>query len=367
MSEQSGAKRSGRFETIPGKIEHMSTLAQGISQEKICVVIPMYRAESSIRNVLCDLPDWVWKIVVVDDASPDRSAEAVLNCNDPRLVLVRHTQNQGVGGAVLSGYNRALELGATVLVKMDADDQMDPAHLPRLLAPVLCGKADYAKGNRFVDVENILRMPSGRRMGNLGLSLMTKAASGYWNIFDPTNGYTVLDAEVFRRLDQRRIHKRYFFESSMLVELSIHRAVVQDVDIPARYAGEVSSLSISRVLLEFPWLLLRGFLHRFWMQYFVLDFSLGTLQFVVGALLFLFGCIWGGVFWARSILLGIVATTGTVMISVVGITLGFQLLLQGIAFETQNIPRIPIAPLAGKRARGINDLPSITPDQPGEA
>ena len=158
---------------------------------------------------------------------------------------------------MLSGYSRALELGATVLVKMDADNQMDPAYLPRLLSPVLCGTADYAKGNRFVDVEKILRMPAGRRMGNLGLSLMTKAASGYWNIFDPTNGFTALDAEVFRRLDQRRIHRRYFFESSLLIELSIHRAVVQDVNIPARYAGEVSSLSISRVLLEFPWLLER--------------------------------------------------------------------------------------------------------------
>lgn len=343
----------------------MASRPSSIPQEKICVVIPMYRAEASIQNVLRNLPDWIWKIVVVDDASPDRSAELALALGDPRLELVRHTQNQGVGGAMLSGYQRGVELGATVLVKMDADDQMDPAWLPQLLAPLLSGRADYAKGNRFVDVENVLRMPGLRRIGNLGLSLMTKAASGYWNIFDPTNGYTALDAEVFRRLDPKRIHRRYFFESSMLIELSIHRAVVQDVNIPARYSGEVSSLSIGRVLIEFPWLLLRGFLNRFWMQYFVLDFSLGTLYFVAGMLLFLFGCIWGGVFWARSILLGTIATTGTVMISVVGITLGFQLLLQGLAFETQNIPDTPITPLAGKRLREAHGSHLSTPDHAG--
>lgn len=308
-------------------------------EDCIAVIIPMYRVGAYIEGVIRGIPAWVNLIVAVDDASPDDSAACAQAVGDPRLVLVRSEVNRGVGGAVLVGMQRAVELGATVLVKMDGDNQMPPEFLPRAVQPILEGKADYVKGNRFGDIDALRRMPFLRRMGNLGLSFLTKMASGYWNVFDPTNGYFALDADTFRALDLRRIHPRYFFESSLLVELNLQRAVVQEFVMPAHYAGETSSLSIPRVLAEFPWLLFKSFIHRLWLQYFALDFSVGSLFMVIGLLLCLGGGGWGVFAWNRSNLTGIPATTGTVMLAVLPLILGFQLLLQSVVFDVQSVPR----------------------------
>lgn len=322
-------------------------------EERVCVVIPMYRVAPYIQQVIHSLPAWVWRIVAVDDASPDDSAECALSAGDPRLVLVRLPENRGVGGAVLAGMNKAVELGATVIVKLDGDGQMPVEYLDSLVRPVLQGQADYVKGNRFYHTGEIGKMPFVRRSGNIALSFLTKMASGYWNVFDPTNGFLAIDADVFQRLDQRRIHPRYFFESSMLNELNLVRAVVAEVTMPACYAGEISSLSIPRALSEFPGQLLKSFFRRIWLQYFVLDFSVGSLFIVVGLLSAAFGVIWGAIWWAHSILTGRVASTGTVMLAVLPFILGFQLVLQSIVFDVQNVPRKVISRLAGQRsARG---------------
>ena len=311
--------------------------------DKVCVVIPMYCVAEHIQGVIRGLPDWVWRIVLVDDASPDDSAGLALAVGDPRVVLVRHTQNQGVGGAMLSGFNQAAALGAALMVKMDGDGQMRPEYLERMVSPILSGRANYVKGNRFYHTRNITQMPLARRVGNMALSFLTKMASGYWNVFDPTNGYLALDSQVFQELDQGRIHRRYFFESSMLVELNLARAVVTEVTMPAHYAGEKSSLSLGRVLLEFPVLLVRGFLRRIWFQYFVLDFSVGSLLMILGLLMTLFGAIWGGIWWRNSIMTGQTASTGTVMLAALPLILGFELLLQALIFDVQNIPRTVMA------------------------
>jgi glycosyltransferase involved in cell wall biosynthesis len=303
----------------------------------------MYRVAAQIGAVIRGLPDWVWRIVVVDDASPDDSAAQALAVGDPRVVLVRHEHNQGVGGAMLTGFNTAAALGAQVMVKMDGDGQMRPEYLERMVTPILAGQANYVKGNRFYHTRNITQMPLLRRLGNMALSFMTKMASGYWNVFDPTNGYLALDCGIFQELDQERIHRRYFFESSMLVELNLARAVVTEVTMPAYYAGERSSLSLGRVLFEFPGLLLRGFLRRIWFQYFVLDFSVGSLLMVLGLLMTLFGAIWGGIWWRNSIITGKTASTGTVMLAALPLILGFELLLQALIFDVQNIPRNVVA------------------------
>ena len=159
---------------------------------RIVVVIPAYRAEKFIIKILSGIPPFVSNIVVVDDCSPDRTAELVYAFNDSRICLVSHETNQGVGKAMLTGYCKALELGAKIIVKMDSDDQMDPAYLVPLIAPILTGQADYTKGNRFLHANELKAMPFIRRIGNAGLSFLTKAASGYWNLFDPTNGYTAI-------------------------------------------------------------------------------------------------------------------------------------------------------------------------------
>ena len=161
-----------------------------IANCQIAVVIPAFKASSSIVSVLDGIPDFVSLIVVVDDASPDDVASKVRNKadKDSRLRLVQHPVNMGVGGAVLTGYRTAFEAGMKIFVKMDSDGQMDPRYLPILIRPLLTGQADYAKGNRFLHQVELTRMPLARRIGNLGLSFFTKLASGYWNIFDPTNG-----------------------------------------------------------------------------------------------------------------------------------------------------------------------------------
>ncbi len=303
------------------------------------MVIPCYRVAQFIEKVIRQLPPWVSKVVAVDDCSPDETVEVLERIDDPRLVLVRHGKNQGVGGAMLTGYRKGIEEGATILVKMDGDDQMPVEHLYSLVQPIVSGRSDYSKANRFVQTGPLQQMPLLRRIGNLGLSFLTKAASGYWNIFDPTNGYTAIDADVFESIDDSQVHHGYFFESGMLIELNLQRAVVADVDVPARYGDEESSLSILKTLIEFPVHLFRLFLRRVWQRYFVRNFSVASLFLVVGLILMIFGATWGAVFWAISIETGVPATTGTVMIAVLPIMLGFQLLLQFVVFDVQDVPR----------------------------
>jgi hypothetical protein len=306
----------------------------------VAVVIPAYRAAAQIAGVLRGIPDWVAWIIVVEDRSPDGTAAIVeaLSRRDPRIRLLRHAENQGVGGAVLSGYAEAHRLGAEIVVKMDGDGQMDPAYLPALIAPIVRGEADYAKGNRYLHARQLRSMPLLRRLGNLGLSFLTKLASGYWNVFDPTNGYTAIHAALIPLLNQEGIGRRYFFESSMLLELSLLRAVVRDVHIPARYGDETSSLSIPKTLRQFPPALLKGLCRRVWIQYVVRDFSIASLYAIVGLALLLGGGTFGTIRWCAAAQQGVATPIGTVMLAVLPVLLGIQLLLQAVSLDIQNQP-----------------------------
>jgi dolichol-phosphate mannosyltransferase len=309
----------------------------------IAVVIPAYHVADTIESVLHDLPDYLRYIIVVDDASSDNSSELVLGLanRDKRIVLIRHEQNQGVGGAMLTGFRKALELGAQVVVKIDGDHQMDPAHIPALVAPLLEGKADYAKGNRFRDFESLRHMPLIRRIGNLGLSFLTKAATGYWNCFDPTNGYFAIRAEILTQLPLERIDRRYFFETSMLAHLYLLDAFVLDVPIPARYRGERSSMSIWRVLVEFPVKLLATMLRRLLLRYFLFDFSMVSVYLLTGIPLILFGLIFGSVKWIQYLQLGLPAPTGTVILPTLALILGIQIMLSAIEVDMNSAPKMP--------------------------
>ncbi|MGE5073031.1 MAG: glycosyltransferase family 2 protein [Anaerolineae bacterium] len=309
----------------------------------IAVVIPAYRAEEYIGAVLDRIPAFVSAIVVVDDCSPDGTAALVQQRSDTRLHLVSHATNQGVGAAVLTGYRKAIELGAEIIVKMDSDDQMDPAYLIPLVAPLVTGQADYAKGNRFLHAGELRSMPVVRRIGNAGLSLLIKAASGYWNLFDPANGYTAIRASIVPLLDATRIHPRYFFESSMLMELGLLGAVIRDVHIPARYTGQTSSLSEWKALLELPPRLLGGFLRRVLTQYFIRDFGAFSLLVVLGLLMCIFGAAFGLYHWILSNETRVAATTGTVMIAILPLMLGSQLLIQALLIDIQNTPKEPLS------------------------
>lgn len=309
-------------------------------QTNIAVIIPAYKAESTIRDVVVGLPSWIDNIIIVEDCSPDETIDIVyrLQENDNRVHVLRHQQNRGVGGAVISGYKEALKLNADIVVKMDSDGQMDPVYLPILIKPILNHKADYTKGNRFLHERELKNMPMTRRVGNLGLSFLTKLASGYWNIFDPTNGYTAISRETINLLNFERIDERFFFETSILIELGLHRAVVKDVGIPSIYGSEISSLSERRALFEFPVKLFQGLIRRIIIIYFLRDFTALTLFLTTGIFLSSFGLVWGVVNWVRSSITGIIATTGTVMVAVLPLILGIQFLLQTIVMDIQNIP-----------------------------
>ena len=304
----------------------------------VAVVVPAYRAAGTIAAVLARIPPCVAHVVVVDDASPDGLAQVLAAVADPRLVVVRNAVNLGVGGAVKAGFSRALELGADVLVKLDADGQMDPARVEDLVAPIRDGRADLTKGNRFRDLHMLSRMPFVRRAGNLALSYFVKVASGYWGLFDPTNGYLALSADLVRRLPPDKLADRYFFEISLLCEAYLSRAVVREVPMPPVYGGEVSSLSPARSVFEFLPRLAGRALRRLALSYFLYDFNAISVFLATGLPLVLFGAGWSGVHWLRSVRTGVVATTGTVMIGTLSIILGFQLLLQAVVLDVQNEP-----------------------------
>jgi glycosyltransferase involved in cell wall biosynthesis len=286
-----------------------------------------------IETVLRGVPSWVQTIVCVDDCSPDDAAARIERVNDRRVILLHNEKNLGVGGAVCRGYQEALRQEADILVKMDGDDQMDPAYLPRLLEPLLQGTADYTKGNRWLDARALRQMPWVRQVGNLILSFFTKAASGCWQVFDPCNGYTALRAEAAALLDWDSLADDYFFETSMLVELNRVGAVVKDVPIPARYNNEVSSLRIGRIMRRFPLALARAGLGRLWRSHFITDFGPFAMFSCSGLLLVLWSLLFGGWHWVVSLRTGVAATAGTVMLASLPFLVGFQLLLQALVLD----------------------------------
>lgn len=317
------------------------------------VVIPAYRVERDIKDVLCGIPAYITHIIVVDDASPDSTADRVAESAqiDSRIRLIRHDRNQGVGGAMKTGFRVAVEIGAKIIIKLDGDGQMDPAHIPSLLTPLIEGDADYAKGNRFRDFDALRQMPLVRRIGNLGLSFLTKAATGYWNIFDPTNGYFAIRTDVLTQLPMERIDKGYYFETSMLSHLYLLDAFVMDVTIPARYRNETSNLSIRRVLFEFPFKLTKTLTRRIILKYFIFDFSMMSIYLLTGIPLLLFGLIFGITKWIQYAELGIAAPTGTVILPTLSVILAIQILLSAIEIDLNAAPRKTISkPLKSNRA-----------------
>ena len=223
-----------------------------LARYHIAVLIPAYRVAAHVAGVIQSIPAYVRTIIVVDDASPDGSADAVRKAGDPRVTLIRHERNQGVGGAMRTAFAVALERGAQICVKIDGDGQMDAALIGHFCRPIIQGEADFVKGNRFMRGGDAESMPLVRKLGNTGLSFLVKMASGYWRIFDPTNGYFAVRRETVEALNWHWIGADYFFEISLLVVLHSLRSAVRDIPIRARYADEVSSLNPWRILVQFP-------------------------------------------------------------------------------------------------------------------
>jgi len=312
-------------------------------QPTIAVVVPCFRVSGQVMDVLRRIGPEVDRVFVVDDACPERTGDLVTReCVDPRVVVIRHDENRGVGGATKSGYRAALAEDVDVVVKVDGDGQMDPAFVPTLVRAIVAGRADYTKGNRFYDLELLRGMPRVRVFGNAMLSLVSKAASGYWDVMDPTNGYTAIHWKALSMLPLDKVDDRYFFESDMLFRLSTIRAVVRDVPMAARYEGEPSSLRVGRVAVSFPMKYLRALLKRMFYSYFLRDFNAASVQFLLAFVLGVAGVGFGIAKWIESYVTGMPATPGTVMLAALPTLVAIQLLLSALHYDIGNVPREPL-------------------------
>ena len=309
----------------------------------IAVVVPSYKVTNHILSVLADIGPEVSRIYVVDDKCPNGSGDLVeASCQDSRVVVLRHEINQGVGGAVMTGYQAAVRDGMDIVVKVDGDGQMDPKILMKFVRPILEGEADYVKGNRFYDLTHIKQMPAIRIFGNAVLSFFTKFSSGYWHIFDPTNGYTAIHSRVAAHLPFDKISRRYFFETDMLFRLNTIRAVVKDVPMDAVYGDEQSNLRISNILFEFLAKHIRNTFKRIFYNYFLRDLNIASLELVSGTVLLGFGVIFGAVAWAKSYTEQVTAPLGTIMLSALTVLIGIQFILAFIGFDIASEPKHPV-------------------------
>lgn len=319
---------------------------------RVAVVIPAYRVTQHIIEVIQAIPVSVSVIYVVDDACPDETGKYVETfITDTRVRVLHQSMNQGVGGAVMAGYKAALEDKADIIVKVDGDGQMDPSLIPDFIAPIVSGEADYTKGNRFYDLERVRSMPGVRIFGNAVLSLLTKLSSGYWNLFDPTNGYTAIHADACKHLPFQKISKRYFFETDMLFRLNTLRALVVDVPMDAKYGEETSHLRISRIMGEFLYKHIKNFGKRIFYNYFLRDMSLASIELVFGLLLTFFGVVFGGYHWLISAQVGVPTSAGTVMVAAMPLLIGLQLILSFIGYDIASVPRRPIHRIKRKRSK----------------
>lgn len=313
-------------------------------EHPVAVVVPCYRVRDNVLDVVRKCLDLADMVICVDDACPEDSGRHIEeNIVDQRLTVVYNGRNTGVGGAVKAGYRKAMELGASVAVKVDGDGQMDPSLIPLFVRPVVSGRADYTKGNRFTRPEDYRSMPFIRLFGNTALSLLAKPSTGYWRTLDPTNGYTAVSVAVLKLLPLDKIEERYFFETDMLHHLRNVDAVVADIPMKAVYGSEQSSLSWKKVLFEFLFKHLRNTFSRIYFQYVIKDFSIATVQLFLGFLLTLFGTVTGIVSWSRSISTGVTASAGSVMLAALPVILGIQMLLSFLSYDIASVPQTPLS------------------------
>lgn len=305
--------------------------------KKIGVVIPAYKEEKLIGQVIETMPDFVDRIIVVDDRSPDRTAEIVQKYQDDRsdLILVRHEKNQGVGGAIATGYKRAVEEGLEVVAVMAGDAQMDPDDLVRVVEPVAMDKADYVKGNRLFRGESWSMIPHYRYLGNSALSLMTKIASGYWQIADSQSGYTAISLTALKRIEIDRIYKRYGMPNDILIKLNIHNFKVRDVSVrPVYNIGERSGIRLTSVIPKVSWLLLKGFVRRMIEKYVIRDFHPLIFFYLMGLTLTPAGGLFG-LYLVLIRLLGHSVAATSALFAVFFVISGFQSLFFAMWFDME--------------------------------
>lgn len=303
----------------------------------VAVVVPAYNESLLIGRTVTSMPEFVDHVIVVDDASADDTGERAAAAGDGRLTVIRHERNTGVGGAIVTGHRKALELGADVSVVMGGDAQMDPAYLPDLLDPIAEEGVEFTKANRFFSRSSYAGMPRHRVFGSIVLSFMTKMASGYWHLFDPQNGYTAISCSALARIDLDQVSQRYQFENDILIRLNIADVWARDIPVPAVYGEEVSGMRMTKVVPAIAGLLMRGFWRRIMLKYVLYSFSPVALFLFSGLLLFLFGAGFGA--WVLyEALTDQVPSAATVMAATAPLLTGIHFLVNAMMLDIQESP-----------------------------
>jgi glycosyltransferase involved in cell wall biosynthesis len=304
--------------------------------KRVAVVVPAYDEEGLVGETLASIPEFVDRIYVVDDHSGDGTAARAQEVGDPRVEVIVHDRNQGVGAAIVSGYRRALAEGIDVACVMAADGQMDPADLQPIAGAVARGEVDYAKANRLFTGQAWELMPRHRYLGNAVLSMLTKIASGYWHVADSQSGYTAISREQLERLDLDRIYRRYGFPNDMLVHLNVWNARVRDIPSRPIYGqGERSGIRLWRVIPSIAWLLLKGFFWRLREKYVIRDFHPLVFFYVFGILLTVAGLVLGAIETILR-LKGNELTTPTIVLVALLLISGSQFTLFAMWFDMES-------------------------------
>lgn len=309
-----------------------------IENKRIGIVVPAYNEEKLIDQVLETIPSFVDRVFVVDDFSDDQTAEVIksyVHKAPYRFSLIRHVENQGVGGAIVTGYKKAVEEKIDVVAVMAGDAQMDPADLERIVLPVVRGETDYAKGNRLFRGESWEMIPHYRYLGNSVLSLLTKIASGYWHIADSQSGYTAISLVVLRSLNLDAIYKRYGMPNDLLIRLNINNFRVKDVSVrPIYNIGEKSGIRLTTIIPKISWLLLKGFLTRMLQKYIIRDFHPLVFFYFLGIVLTPPGLLLGLYLFALR-LMGYAVTPVSALFSAFLVISGFQSLFFAMWFDME--------------------------------
>lgn len=323
--------------------------------KSVAVVIPAFNEEDLIAETLRGVPEFVDRILVVDDVSTDRTAKIVTayaESDDPRVELLQREQNGGVGAAIVSGYRRARELRTDVTVVVAADNQMEMNDMETLCLPVAEGELDYAKANRLVSGEAWSLIPRYRYLGNAVLSLLTKIASGYWHIADSQTGYTAVSLEMLDCIDLARLYPRYGFPNDMLVHLNVWDARVEDFPSRPIYGvGEQSGIRVRKVVPRISWLLVKGFFYRMKEKYLIRDFHPLIFFYLLGGILGLGGFSLGLLeAWQRLVHGNSIPTATAVLVALLLVS-GMQLTLFGMWFDMEASKELRATPQTRRLAR----------------
>jgi glycosyltransferase involved in cell wall biosynthesis len=307
-----------------------------LAGKRIAVVVCAYQEEDLVQTTIANVPDFVDRIYVVDDASTDATAERARESGDPRVEVIRHVENRGVGATIMTGYKRAVEERMDVTAVMAGDNQMPGDDLEMLVAPVARGEVDYAKANRLVSGDAWRLMPRTRYLGNAVLSLLTKIASGYWHVADSQSGFAAISLPMLERLDLDRIYKRYGFPNDMLVHLNVWNARVRDFPSrPVYGVGERSGIRLYSVVPRISWLLVKAFFWRLREKYVIRDFHPLVFFYALGGLLTLAGLALGVAVTILR-LLGNELTAPTVVLVALLLISGTQFTLFAMWFDMES-------------------------------